>query len=73
VTDDLLLTSDQVCAALGISYRQLNWWTSKGYLVPTVESTGTGNPRRWTLNDLVLVADFAQRVKNCPLTHGPTT
>ena len=64
------LTSDQIAEAVGVTYRQLDWWVRKGYLVPSDPSTGSGDPRRWTLNDLVTVAFFVARVRDCPLPHG---
>ena len=64
------LTTHQIAEAVGVSYRQVDWWVRKGYLEPSDPSTGSGDPRRWSLEDLLLVADFARRVKACPLPHG---
>lgn len=63
-------SSEEVAVAAGITYRQLDWWVRKGYLTPTVESTGSGVPRQWSLRDLVDVAFFAGLVRDCPLPHG---
>lgn len=35
--------------ALGVTYRQLDYWVRKGYLTPAVvDGSGPGNPRHWT-------------------------
>jgi DNA-binding transcriptional MerR regulator len=44
-----MLTSDQVCDLAGISFRQLNYWASQGYLSPAPRANpGSGHRRRWT-------------------------
>ena len=66
----LLFTSEQVAKALGISYRQLDHWTRQNYIVPTIRSSGPGTLRRWSLIDMMVIADFVKRVGDCPLPHG---
>ena len=45
------MTSEALVARAGITYRQLDWWTRRGYLKPDHDwegrHSGTGTPREW--------------------------
>ena len=41
------MNSDQMLDRTGISYRQLDHWTRKGWLQAADGTPGTGNMRRW--------------------------
>jgi hypothetical protein len=43
---------------LGITYRQLNYWSMRGYLRPEHETRGPGEPRRWPAGE----RDVARRM-----------
>jgi DNA-binding transcriptional MerR regulator len=44
----------QVCAIVGITYRQLDYWARTGLLHPSItEATGSGSQRRYSYTDLV--------------------
>lgn len=71
VHDPSLLTSEQVVARTGISYRQLDYWTRRGWFSPVEGSgQGKGNPRRWYPEILEEVADLLERISDCPYDHG---
>ena len=44
----------QVCAIVGITYRQLDYWARTGLLQPSIsEARGSGSQRRYSYSDLV--------------------
>ena len=44
----------QACNIVGITYRQLDYWTRTGLVVPTVQAaTGSGSQRLYSFNDLL--------------------
>ncbi|MCZ7533115.1 MAG: MerR family transcriptional regulator [Acidimicrobiia bacterium] len=46
--------SPQVCAVVGITYRQLDYWDRSGLLGPSMQSaTGSGTQRLYTFQDIV--------------------
>ena len=46
--------SPQVCAVVGITYRQLDYWDRSGLLGPSLqEATGSGTQRLYTFQDIV--------------------
>ena len=64
-TAELLLPSkklgsvpDDLLHAAGISYRQLDYWTRRGFLCPEQTEPGSGRSRRWSLAEL----DVAERM-----------
>ena len=47
-------TSKEVCKVIGISYRQLDYWDSSGFIQPSVaRAKGTGTTRIYSFVDLV--------------------
>lgn len=55
--------------ALGITYRQLDYWTRCGLLQPDAATPGSGNRRVWTDEEL-MVAARAARLHAAGLTLG---
>lgn len=49
-----MTTSDQMLDRTGISYRQLDHWTRKGWLVADDGTPGTGNVRHWEFNEFMV-------------------
>ena len=44
----------QTCKIVGITYRQLDYWTRTGLVVPTVQAAkGSGTQRMYAFNDLL--------------------
>jgi DNA-binding transcriptional MerR regulator len=44
----------QACKIIGITYRQLDYWTRTGLVMPSVqEATGSGSQRLYSFNDLL--------------------
>jgi len=43
-------------AALGVSYRRLDYWARCGYLRPHGEGAGSGRRRRWSERELRVAA-----------------
>ena len=65
------LSSDQVLAQTGITYRQLDYWTRRGWLEPIPRTgQGKGNPRRWDSDVVLLIHDLVYRIRECPYDHG---
>jgi len=55
-----LLSSTEVCARAGCSYRQLDYWVRHGAVTPTVAATGSGTQRGFTEADVVAVRAAAR-------------
>jgi DNA-binding transcriptional MerR regulator len=47
-----LYGSSELCRIIGISYRQLEYWTLIGVIIPTVEHRGAKSFKRYTDNDI---------------------
>jgi len=52
------LSSHELADLVGITFRQLDFWVSKGYL-PTVASEGPGKHRRWHVDEVVRLSKIA--------------
>ncbi len=47
-------TSKEVCRVIGVSYRQLDYWDSSGFIQPSVaKARGTGTARMYSFVDMV--------------------
>ena len=55
------LSSSDVCRLTGATYRQLDYWTRRGYLTPAKEAGGKGKPREWAPGDVDQVAVLVAR------------
>jgi DNA-binding transcriptional MerR regulator len=51
----ITLTTPRVTQLLGITYRQLNHWITKG-MFPTIEPSGSGNWIKFGIDDLCRAA-----------------
>lgn len=50
-------SSNVVCALTGITFRQLDYWTRTGMVVPSVvDAHGSGRHRRWSESDVRKIA-----------------
>ena len=56
------LSSHDLANLIGISFRQIDFWVTKGYL-PSVQKMGQGNYRRWELADVVRLSKIAALVQ----------
>lgn len=61
-TPPLLRTSYEVARLARITYRQLDHWTRKGWVVPIEEHTGSGVPRHFTNDETEHVRIMAELV-----------
>jgi hypothetical protein len=50
-------------AALGVTYRQLDYWTRRGYLHLTTPTPGYGHPRTWPPGELAVAERMARAVR----------
>lgn len=53
-SDDGTVSTLQLMAAAGITYRQADYWTRTGVLHPVRVFTGSGVPRRYALSEVYL-------------------
>jgi hypothetical protein len=54
--DDRTYTSPEVCELVGVSYRQLDYWTRKGIVRPSIaDSKGSGHTRYWSIDDVARI------------------
>lgn len=78
--NDGLCSTPEVCRRAGCSYRQLDYWTRIGAVVPLVRARGSGTLRGWTepqadaVRALTLLSAFvgnrgAASGSNRPLSH----
>src|ERR1700743_827592 len=63
----------QVCAIVGITYRQLDYWARTDLLRPSVsEARGSGTQRRYSYRDLVQLKVIKRLLDaGCPPPHAP--
>lgn len=67
VADARFLSSTEMVNLAGMSYRQLDYWTRVGTLVPAVAAHGSGSVRGWAMQQvaigraLVLLSDLGVR------------
>jgi hypothetical protein len=55
VFDSAPLGSEEICAAVGISYRQLDSWTRRGFIQSAGDpQPGSGNRRRWPMEEVAV-------------------
>jgi DNA-binding transcriptional MerR regulator len=47
---------------LGITYRQLDYWSRQGWLRPATPANGSGTRREWTNDELAVAARMAKLV-----------
>lgn len=55
--------TSEILARTGITYRQLDHWTRRGWLHPDHPLKGCGSRREWTNNEIEVAARMAQLVK----------
>ena len=63
MTDDAAppITSGDVCTRARVSYRQLDYWSRRGFIPNTAK--GSGMPRTFTEADVEYIATFAKMVR----------
>lgn len=67
VADDLgLLTANDVCFQAGISYRMLDYWTTRGKVTPAVPASGSGSGRLYWPEVVEEIRDIRRRLEACP-------
>lgn len=47
MTKDGYLSSSELVAATGVSYRRIDYWTRNNIIEPAVPGIGSGSPRGW--------------------------
>jgi predicted site-specific integrase-resolvase len=63
-TDTIVPTysAAEVCAKVGVSYRQLDYWLRAG-LVPGDNAHGSGSARRFTEEDVAYITTFTHMIR----------
>ncbi|MFN8015090.1 MAG: MerR family transcriptional regulator [Acidimicrobiia bacterium] len=59
-----MFSSKQTCEIVGISYRQLDYWDTKGLFVPTETANGSGSRRRYSFEDLIKLRVIKKMLDN---------
>ena len=64
-----MLTSKELCAAAGITYRQLNYWVGQGWITYESDGKGSGYRYRYPLGSIAEAAALreASAVRRGPL------
>jgi DNA-binding transcriptional MerR regulator len=57
------VNSAELASAAGISYRQLDTWTTRRYLRPDRPAAGTGTVRVWTADEAAVARRMAGLVR----------
>jgi DNA-binding transcriptional MerR regulator len=53
-TSELGYRGPQACKIVGVTYRQLDYWTRTGLIIPSLQqATGSGSQRLFSFNDLL--------------------
>lgn len=64
-----LIGTPELAQTSGATFRQLDFWARRGYLVPAVEAKGSGTKRRYTLdaiNRARVMASFSRLFTSNP-------
>ena len=70
---DQTFSGPQVCAIVGVTYRQLDYWARTELLTPSVaEAKGSGSKRRYSYHDVVSSQDPSPHRPNPQQQHGNT-
>jgi hypothetical protein len=56
------VTGHEAMTAAGPTYRQLDWWTRKGYLKVVNDGCGSGYARQWSATERAAAATMARLV-----------
>lgn len=59
-----MFSSKDTCRIVGISYRQLDYWATKGLFVPTEQASGSGSRRKYSYSDLVALRVIKKMLDN---------
>lgn len=59
MTKDGYLSSSELAAATGVSYRRIDYWARNGIITPIIEAKGSGSPRGWApaIVDAIIAMD----------------
>jgi DNA-binding transcriptional MerR regulator len=71
--DRATLTSQEVAAASGMSYRMIDYWCRTGAITPHLDARGSGTRRLWTCEQarwLVAIADTWRQAERAGLCLG---
>jgi hypothetical protein len=55
--------ASHACTYAGITYRQLDYWTRQGYIVPHIAAKGSGSQRHYSIAQVVTIAIVAAMVR----------
>ena len=58
-----MISTDEVAAVTGTTYREIDHWVRKGYIDATRASRGTGHPRGFSVEDVIFAACVATLVR----------
>ncbi len=54
-------STTEVCKALGVSYRMLDYWVRNGMVRVEKDAKGSGSRRRWTLEEVQTLQRVVKR------------
>lgn len=57
------LSSTEIAKAAGVTYRQLDYWARRGYIIPYNDSFGSGDPRLWALEQIEELRDLKKQLQ----------
>jgi hypothetical protein len=60
----------ELAARAGITYRQVNYWTTEGYLVPLGDNGGSGNPKQYPPAAIIKARIMGSLVRNFTMSPG---
>jgi DNA-binding transcriptional MerR regulator len=56
------MNGSQLAAAVGVTYRQIDYWTRRGFVRPYVMDPGNGHPRDYPPSEIRIARDLAALV-----------
>lgn len=59
----LVFSTREACAAAGITYRMLDYWSRCGAVVPLEPATGTGSRVGWSMRDVEALTRIGAAVR----------
>lgn len=58
-----MISTDEVAAATGTTYREIDHWVRKGYVNASQPAKGSGHPRGFSVEDVIFAACVATLVR----------
>jgi hypothetical protein len=70
MSGERLFTTYEAGEQTGTTFRQLDQWAKREYVVPAVPAKGSGSTRLWSTTNLHEIRTVLKLVEACPFPHN---